>query len=73
MAKALSGPKVYGDSKEEKKRAMNDAIKLLEVVGHPTVILNVIYELDRNVNPEYELKPRLKNLSKILKKLKKTI
>tara|TARA_Y100000589_G_C27109353_1_gene611522 strand:+ start:229 stop:441 length:213 start_codon:yes stop_codon:yes gene_type:complete len=70
MTKPLRGPVKYGNSKDEKKRAINDAIKIFETLGtfSAAVLLTPI------LGPLITLfVPRCKNLSKTLKKMKKQL
>ena len=68
--KPLSGPMKYGDSKEERRRALDDATKLIEVIGRPEVApiaITVLGPLG------ILLSGRAHGISKVLKKITKTL
>ncbi|MAK29685.1 hypothetical protein [Acinetobacter sp.] len=68
--KPLTGPMKYGDSKEEKRRALDDATRLIEIIGHPGVAPFAVTVLGPI---GIMLSARANGISKVLKKMKKTL
>tara|TARA_R100000963_G_C4641467_1_gene105095 strand:- start:126 stop:350 length:225 start_codon:yes stop_codon:yes gene_type:complete len=70
--KPLTGPMKYGDSKEERRRALDDAIKCLDILGHP-VVGSMIMSLPAVNLVGMLIVPRSKNIAKVLKKMRKIL